>query len=97
MFEIGDVIRVKLYSDIKNNFFIHWANGMSKYCGNVYTIINKYSREGHTVYELDGAYAGKYVNDNGYWVFVDEWLEPVDDKKFEITENEFNEVFTCLE
>ena len=96
MYFVGDLVKVKDRKDISHHYAIGWAEEMNEFCGNIYEVINVDTNRGYPVYNLAFCCASKrYINGNGYWIFVDDWLELVDNKSFEITDNEFEKVFEC--
>lgn len=76
MYNVGDYVRVKKLR-VGDYGCISFVREMKKYCGKVYKIIDKYSRWGTNMYELENCVSDDpFTNRNGHWVFTDEMLEP---------------------
>jgi len=81
-YKIGDYIRV--VQNPKEHPIISFASDMQEYCGNTYRISGYYQSQ--YVKESKG-----YYLDSERWVFVDEWLEPVED--ISVSEDDLMGVF----
>lgn len=82
--EVGDVVRVKDFSSISKTLsssmdtyyvfngerhYIHFAEEMEKYCGQIYTVVSVRG---------DGVYTLSILDET--WVFIEKWLIKVDDE-----------------
>ena len=91
MFKVGDWVRVKsnLTDKDKNNQCIGWAEKMNVLCGHVFEVKFVDGK----FYKLEGAQYND-VNGDGYWLFVDDWLEPEESCDIkEINESEMMVLF----
>ena len=74
-YQIGDLVRIKdnayeIHSDCLN----FASPAMDKFCGETFTIRSYYY---DYAYKLDGVTSSDdKINEDGYWVWCDEWLEP---------------------
>ena len=82
-FKVGDVVMVKPKTEIEPDQSIGWADEMDKFCERTFVVYAAYPN----YYNLEGAYEGN-INGNGYWMFVDKWLDYADRVEFDLSEDE---------
>ena len=95
MFEVGDLVRVKDDAYEITGRGINFVTDMQEFCGKEFVVFKKeISNTGRVKYKLDGVTSwNAAMNGDGYWVFVEEWLEPANNKKISIEENEIEMMF----
>ena len=95
MFEVGDLVRVKDNAYEIGHSYIDFPSDMNQYCGHEYKVLKAQKRaSGLTVYKLENVTAdNNAMNGDGYWIFVEEWLEKVNETNIEIDDKELEEMF----
>ena len=95
MFNVGDTVRVKDNAYEIKHPGINFADKMKRYCGNEYAIRKvEVGLDGTIKYRLEDVRCDNpRVNGHGFWIFVDEWLEPIKNAKINIEENDFESMF----
>ena len=91
LYQVGEKVRVKENAkDINSNNVFFASPDMDKYCGNVYVVRSCASG----IYTLeDVSSEDKSINDDGYWLWVEDWLEPVGAEYNEIENDEIMNLF----
>ena len=90
-FKPGDKVRV--LEDIVENRAIAYAPKMNIYRGEVCTVKEVFEK-GSPVYGNEPFYTlCECESTYGYWKFVEEWLEPVEDSVKQVEEKEIIEIF----
>ena len=93
MFEIGDTVKIKDDACYINHRTLAFVTDMNKYLGTTHKVIDVENR-GYVVYKLSDVYTNdRMINGDGYWRFVEEWLELADDKEINIKEDDFENMF----
>ena len=92
MYAAGDFVRIK-----ENAFEIETGVGvvpeMKQFLGGVYAVREKCLSESES-YKLEEVYKpDSDVNGDGYWMWAEEWLEPAEVSKIEVTEDDFMNMF----
>ena len=82
-FKVGDYVMVKPRNEIEYDGHIGWDSEMDQYCGKYFIVRCVYDN----YYNLESACSGN-VNGNGYWMFVDKWLDYTDQVEFDLSEDE---------
>ena len=100
MFEVGDWVKIKENAYRIPHQHLDFVSEMNKYCGKEYQIRSKeamsYGGFQWIEYKLENVTASmKEINGDGYWYFVEEWLEPFDNINIDIKEDDFEAVL-CL-
>ena len=89
-YKAGEYVRVRqVTEDEKNNKAVGWANEMNQYCGGCYKI-RYVGSDGF--YRLETV-CRNGINDDGYWMFVDDWLEPEDNTEYNIQDGDVMKLF----
>ena len=96
MFEVGDLVRVKENAYDIGHRNIDFVSAMNKYCGHEYKVFKVQTRaSGLKVYKLESVFEqNSGVNGDGYWIFVEDWLEKVNETNIEIEEKELEVMFS---
>jgi len=82
-FKAGDYVMVKPRDEIEYDDCIGWDSEMDQYCGKCFIVRSVYNN----YYNLESAGSGN-INGNGYWMFVDKWLDYADRVEFDLSEDE---------
>lgn len=90
-YAVGELVRIK-----ENVFEIETDMGitpeMQKFFGGVYAVRGRCSYE--NAYKLEEVYKpDSTVNGDGYWMWSEEWLEPAEVSKIDVTEDDFMNMF----
>lgn len=89
--QVGDRVRVKENAYEIETGYIFFANDMKKFCGKEFVI----NAVGDNFYKLEGAYCPSCpsLNNDGYWIWAEDWVEYVDSVKVTITNDELLNIF----
>ena len=94
MYEIGDFVFIKSDAYLIDGGRVGFAAEMKRYCGQAYKVIKIDSRGNQRVYKLENVCDSEgTVNDDGYWIWVEEWLEPENDNFKEFESDEMMNLF----
>lgn len=89
-YKAGEYVRVRsMTEEEKSNESIGWATEMNQYCGGCYKI-RYIGSDGF--YRLETVYRDG-INEDGYWMFVEDWLEPEDNTEYDIHVEEVMTLF----
>ena len=95
MFEVGELVKIKDDANKIRHPTITFADEMTQFCGQVHRIFSITILNGVTRYKFEDVFSDTIgVNGDGRWVFVEEWLEPYENKEITIEENDFEEMFS---
>ena len=94
MFEVGELVKIKDNANKIRHPTITFTAEMAQYCGQAHRIFNVTTHSGVTKYKFEDVFSDTgSVNGDGRWVFVEEWLEPYENKEINIEEDEFENLF----
>lgn len=94
MFEVGELVKIKDDANKIRHYTITFTDEMAQFCGQVHRIINVTTHGNVTRYKFEDVFSdNRKVNGDGRWVFVEEWLEPYENKEINIEEDELENMF----
>ena len=92
-YQVGEYVKIKENAkDIYAPSVCFASPGMDKFCGNVYQIRKYYSKECYFLEDVKST--DDTVNGDGYWIWAEEWLEPVGEDYSDIENDEIMNLFT---
>lgn len=89
MFNDGDLVYIKPKLEYSDK--VMFNDSMSVFLGGTYTVYKKLSF-GYKLKECFSESDPK-VNDDGYWIWDEKWLEAAEQNEIEIEDNEFMNLF----
>ena len=89
-YQIGEKVRIKKNAKDMITDVLFISPEMDVYCGNIYEVKDSISG----MYKLEGVTAyDSTINNDGYWWWAEDWLEPADDDYSEIENDEIMNLF----